>query len=305
MSRSALSSGASGRSPGRRVAVEGDRARRPARPAGAGTASPCRRGRRRQWPARRSGRGRTTHRSSSTVETCVPMLRSPAAISSVSRARSGWRRVLDPTETAASTSARAVIDFEPGRRTVSRPGRAVGAGHGASGARSGADRPTSAVARRARESGTATILPVRVGAVPAAARYGVPACAGGTPRRAARPTWRACSTRRTRPTASWSRPTTTSRRPTRCRSCAADRRVEPGRSPGSVARWGLVPAWARDASGAARMINARAETVATSRGVRPAVRPAPLPGAGRRLVRVGALAGGQRKQPYFMTRAGR
>lgn len=33
----------------------------------------------------------------------------------------------------------------------------------------------------------------------------------------------------------------------------------------SVARWGLVPAWARDPSGAARMINARAETVATAR----------------------------------------
>jgi putative SOS response-associated peptidase YedK len=30
------------------------------------------------------------------------------------------------------------------------------------------------------------------------------------------------------------------------------------------ARWGLVPTWAKDAKGAARMINARAETVATS-----------------------------------------
>src|SRR5918912_3841470 len=32
----------------------------------------------------------------------------------------------------------------------------------------------------------------------------------------------------------------------------------------SVARWGLVPSWAPDARGAARMINARAETVATA-----------------------------------------
>jgi len=33
----------------------------------------------------------------------------------------------------------------------------------------------------------------------------------------------------------------------------------------SVARWGLLPPWAKDARGAARMINARAETVATTR----------------------------------------
>ncbi|WP_135467875.1 SOS response-associated peptidase [Crenalkalicoccus roseus] len=37
-------------------------------------------------------------------------------------------------------------------------------------------------------------------------------------------------------------------------------------------RWGLVPRWARDASGAARMINARAETVATLPAFRDAFR---------------------------------
>jgi putative SOS response-associated peptidase YedK len=31
----------------------------------------------------------------------------------------------------------------------------------------------------------------------------------------------------------------------------------------SFLRWGLIPSWANDASGAARMINARAETAAT------------------------------------------
>jgi putative SOS response-associated peptidase YedK len=37
----------------------------------------------------------------------------------------------------------------------------------------------------------------------------------------------------------------------------------------SVARWGLVPAWAREPKQGARMINARAETVATSNAFRP------------------------------------
>ena len=69
----------------------------------------------------------------------------------------------------------------------------------------------------------------------------------------------------------------------------------------TVARWGLVPAWSKDASGAARMINARAETVAESRafGKSFAERRCLVPADGwyewRRL-------GGKAKQPYFMTR---
>jgi len=85
----------------------------------------------------------------------------------------------------------------------------------------------------------------------------------------------------------------------------------------SVARWGLVPAWSRDRSGAARMINARAETVATSRAFgRPfAERRCLVPadgwyewlGRGNATVRgarggAGRGAGGGAKQPYFMTR---
>ncbi len=68
----------------------------------------------------------------------------------------------------------------------------------------------------------------------------------------------------------------------------------------TVARWGLVPAWSRDVSGAARMINARAETVATSRAFA-------VPFAQRRcLVPADGwyewLRTGGAKQPYFMTR---
>jgi putative SOS response-associated peptidase YedK len=71
----------------------------------------------------------------------------------------------------------------------------------------------------------------------------------------------------------------------------------------SVARWGLVPAWSRDASGAARMINARAETVATSRAVATSFssRRCLVPADGwyewTRLANQGKA-----KQAYFMTR---
>lgn len=45
-------------------------------------------------------------------------------------------------------------------------------------------------------------------------------------------------------------------------------------SPNRIAmmRWGLIPSWAKDASGAARMINARAETVAERPAFRSALR---------------------------------
>ncbi|MFI6762959.1 SOS response-associated peptidase [Micromonospora sp. NPDC050417] len=69
----------------------------------------------------------------------------------------------------------------------------------------------------------------------------------------------------------------------------------------SLARWGLVPAWAKDARGAARMINARAETVATTNAYARsfARRRCLVPADGwYEWVR---RDGG--KQPYFMTRA--
>jgi putative SOS response-associated peptidase YedK len=40
----------------------------------------------------------------------------------------------------------------------------------------------------------------------------------------------------------------------------------------SLVRWGLVPSWAKDASGAARMINARSETAATKPAFRDSLR---------------------------------
>jgi putative SOS response-associated peptidase YedK len=80
----------------------------------------------------------------------------------------------------------------------------------------------------------------------------------------------------------------------------------------SVARWGLVPPWSKDASGAARMINARAETVTTSRAFAQAYERrrclVPADGWYEWLKQAGATAGGRgtrragAKQPYFMTR---
>lgn len=67
----------------------------------------------------------------------------------------------------------------------------------------------------------------------------------------------------------------------------------------SVARWGLLPPWAKDSRGAARMINARAETVASTRAyARPFARHrclVPADGWYEWVRREGA------KQAYFMT----
>jgi putative SOS response-associated peptidase YedK len=69
----------------------------------------------------------------------------------------------------------------------------------------------------------------------------------------------------------------------------------------SLGRWGLVPAWSRDVSGAARMINARAETVADSRAFARSFqeRRCLIPVDGWYEWRRRSGAG---KQPYFMTR---
>ena len=103
-----------------------------ARPPAAGSASPCRRCRRRCGPAA------TERRRASPVQTSGRLgrrrRRAPAgrsAISSVSRAsRRAASIVLGPAASALSTSARLVIDFEPGSATVASTGPAAsGAGH--------------------------------------------------------------------------------------------------------------------------------------------------------------------------------
>ena len=58
-------------------------------------------------------------------------------------------------------------------------------------------------------------------------------------------------------------------------------------------RWGLVPFWAKDPKIGARMINARAETVAEKPAFRNALKKTALPGPRRRLLRVAEDAGGQ------------
>ena len=68
-----------------------------------------------------------------------------------------------------------------------------------------------------------------------------------------------------------------------------------------VLRWGLVPSWAKDAKGAARLINARQETVSTKPAFRAAYarRRCLLPADGY----YEWQADGTRKQPWFLTSA--
>jgi putative SOS response-associated peptidase YedK len=68
----------------------------------------------------------------------------------------------------------------------------------------------------------------------------------------------------------------------------------------SVGRWGLIPAWSADAAGAARMINARSESITTSRAFAHsfAQRRCLVPAEGW----YEWLRQGRAKQPYFMTR---
>jgi putative SOS response-associated peptidase YedK len=71
-----------------------------------------------------------------------------------------------------------------------------------------------------------------------------------------------------------------------------------------VVRWGLVPSWAKDASGGGRLINARAETVAVKPAFRRAFakRRCILPADGYYEWQAVSEQGKQRKQPYYIYR---
>jgi putative SOS response-associated peptidase YedK len=74
------------------------------------------------------------------------------------------------------------------------------------------------------------------------------------------------------------------------------RPVDDGREV-AIARWGLVPFWAKDLKVGYKMINAKAETVDEKPSFRNAFKSAALPHPGRRLLRVEEAEGGE-KQPY-------
>ena len=71
-----------------------------------------------------------------------------------------------------------------------------------------------------------------------------------------------------------------------------------------VVRWGLIPSWAKDASGGGRLINARAETVAVKPAFRRAFarRRCILPADGYYEWQAVTEQGKQRKQPYYIHR---
>ena len=71
-----------------------------------------------------------------------------------------------------------------------------------------------------------------------------------------------------------------------------------------VVRWGLIPSWAKDASGGGRLINARAETVAVKPAFRRAFarRRCILPADGYYEWQAVTEQGKRRKQPYYIYR---
>src|ERR1700724_1459727 len=92
-------------------------------------------------------------------------------------------------------------------------------------------------------------------------------------------------------------------------SIERDRDAEPATPPARelrVVRWGLIPFWAKDASGGGKLINARAETVAVKPAFRRAFtkRRCIIPADGYYEWQAVTEGGKQRKQPYYIYRKG-
>ncbi len=212
----------------------------------------------------------------------MPIARSPADISAVSRARSGRRIELDAVARAERTNARADIDLDPGSRTVVTTGReAVGAVHAVGPGCSVmlGTYPFCRSGRSADMSGTVALMCGRYASTRSAADLATLFEATDETDGDLVPDFNIAPTD----------------------PAPIVRQSSRGETPVlTVARWGLVPAWSRDASGGARMINARAETVVTSKAFARsfAERRCLVPADGwyewRRLAKAV-------RQPYFMT----
>lgn len=173
-----------------------------------------------------------------------------------------------PTETAESTIALAVIDFDPGRRTVARTGSvAVGAIHGVGRADFVVTRISLPVARVWSMCG-------RYATTRSSLDLSQLFTAFDETEGELAPDYNVAPTD-----------------PTPIVRVSESRH---GRAL-SVARWGLVPAWADNPRVGARMINARAETVATARAFAASFQ-------GRRcLVPVDGWFEWLEKRPFYMT----
>jgi len=81
------------------------------------------------------------------------------------------------------------------------------------------------------------------------------------------------------------------------------RRAEGGEREGAIARWGLIPPWAKDRSIGSRLINARAETVAEKPAFRHALEARRCVAPADSFYEWRKLAGPRRKQPWRILRA--
>jgi hypothetical protein len=199
-------------------------------------------------------------------------------MSSVSRERSGRRTTDRPSASAASTRARFVTLLLPGSGTTACSGPAArGAGQGSGGAAALAVGVMWTCSSGGAAGRVDPARPVRRAAVRGWARVRPLRLQPGRPRPRRRLRGRGAAGAGAPP--SWNVAPTDPVYAVLARGGTRSLRV---------LRWGLVPSWAKDAKGAARLINARSETADQQAGLPVGVRPAPVPRARRRLLRVAA-----------------